>query len=139
MLLEEGGPIYVEFSVEKKLYSSIQQGKTVSITILKDNIEDCSTSPLVSTEIRVVGVMEKQDQGSGFGHLCREIFYIEELRGDLPIYEVLLIRAHRHCETDARKRRKYRQLVLREHTTNCTERGSGWPTRFTGYGLAMPR
>jgi hypothetical protein len=47
---------------------------------------------------------------------------------------VLLVREHGpHCETDGRKRRKYRQLVLREHTSGCSERGQGWPARFSGY------
>ena len=138
MLLKEGGPLYVEFNVEKKLYSSLVLDRRESITVLKDNEDECSTSPLVSKEVRVIGVMEKQNQGSGFGHLCREIFYIKE-SGDLPIYEVLLIRGHRHCETDGRKRRKYRQLVLRQHTSGCSERGQGWPVRFRGYGSARAR
>ena len=136
MLLKEEGPLYVEFNVENKLYSSLRQGRRESITVLEDDGDECSTSPLVSKEVRVIGVMEKQDQGSGFGHLCREIFYIRE-SDDIPLYEVLLIREHRHCETDGRKRRKYRQLVLREHTLGCSERGQGWPIRGRGYGSAV--
>ena len=138
MLLNAGGPLYVEFNVENKLYSSLRQGRRESITVLEDDRDECSTSPLVSKEVRVIGVMEKHDQGSGFGHLCREIFYIKE-SDDIPLYEVLLIRGHRHCETDGRKRRKYRQLVLRQHTSGCTERGQGWPVRFRGYGSARAR
>ena len=136
MLLNEGGPLYVEFKVENKLYSSLRQGRRESITVLEDDGEECSTSPLVSKEVRVIGVMEKQDQGSGFGHLCREIFYIKE-SDDIPLYEVLLIRGHRDCETDGRTRKKYRQLVLRQHTSGCSERGQGWPVRFRGYGSAV--
>ena len=138
MLLDAGGPLYVEFNVENKLYSSLRQGRRESITVLDADEKECSTSPLVSKEVHVIGVMEKEDQGSGFGHLCREIFYLRESR-DLPIYEVLLIREHRHCQKDGRKRRKYRQLILREHTSNCSERGQGWPVRFTGYGSSSGR
>jgi hypothetical protein len=27
-------------------------------------------------------------------------------------------------------------LVLREHTSGCSERGQGWPPPFSGYGPA---
>ena len=135
-LINARAPLFVDFSTENKLYNSLRHGRNESITVLEVDGKECSTSPLGSHEVRVLGMMEKENQRIGFGHQCREIFYLEEV-GDIPVYEVLLIRGHGPvCEEDGRKRRKYRQLVLREHTSGCSERGQGWPPPFSGYGPA---